>query len=333
MQEDPTLRGVDCVILDEFHERHIHTDTALALLRQIQTTTRPDLIIVVMSATLASSQLAEYFSGIKEITIELPMHPVRVDYLPNGSIENAVRLLLDDKACPGHILVFLPGVKEIENARKNLSSVTNVELLTLHGRMSLQEQRQVFVATQKRKIILATNIAETSVTIDGVTGVIDSGLARITGFAKWSGVQTLSLRLVSQAACIQRSGRAGRTALGVVKRLFSEQEFLQRPAFEKSEIHRTDLTDLTLELKALQSKLGAIYDIRKLPWLEPPEEERIALSERLLTLLGAVENNQITPLGKEMALLPLHPRLSRVLLEAKKIKCLNASHSSGGGFE
>lgn len=330
---DPTLSKVGCVVLDEFHERHVHTDVALGLARSVQerTSGRPggDLRIVVMSATLNTGLLQAAIPDAGLVRSEGRVFPVDIEYLPQEPtrpmeilVEDAVAALLSDARCPGHILVFLAGAAEIRRAAAQLADLARTKdavLLELRADLPIAEQQRVFETSTKRKIILSTNVAETSVTIDGVTGVVDTGVAKVAGHAAWSGMPTLELRKTSQASANQRAGRAGRTAPGVCKRLYTKFDFGVRPAFEKPEIQRLDLTQVVLELKA------AGIDETRFPWLEKPDPASVAACEDLLRWLGGIDTHgKITMLGLQIVEYPLHPRLSRILVEAQKRKCLGA---------
>lgn len=340
---DPLLAGVGCVILDEFHERHLHTDLALSLLTLLQRTLRPDLKIIVMSATLEVETLARHFPEAARIDLQTRKYPIQVSYAPASKekklceqVADAVRRSLADSRLSGHILVFLPGAAEIRRAAQALIGVERdfgVLICELRGESSPQDQRKVFQRSDERKVILATNVAETSITIDGVGMVIDSGLAKMPGFAPWSGMPTLDLVKVSQASCAQRAGRAGRTGPGFCVRLYSEQDFLSRPVFEKPEILRLDLTQTVLEVAALIERIKAAskdatqnkgsrwqsIDWNSLCWLDHPDEGKLTAAKRLLMWLRALSGDgEITELGKNMAKYPLHPRLSVVVASANE---------------
>lgn len=330
---DPLLPGVGCVILDEFHERHIHTDVALALLKHLQATCRPDLKIVLMSATLNATALGAYLPEARVFVSEGRVFPVTVEHLPRAEnkplefqIHAATNALLADPRCPGHILVFLPGAADIRRAAGEVAGLARAHgaaVFELRADLPYAEQQKIFApGGNQRKIILSTNVAETSLTIDGVTGVIDSGLAKIAGHAAWSGMPTLDVKSVSQASCIQRAGRAGRTAPGVTRRLFTQFDFNSRPAFEKPEIQRSDLVQILLELKLASASMPAHarFEIDTLPWFDPPSAQSISAGEDLLKRLGALDaNGQPTARGHEIAKYPLHPRLGRALVEGKKL--------------
>lgn len=330
---NPLLEGVDCVVLDEFHERSLHTDVAFALLRRLQATERPDLRLVIMSATLDAEKLLPLLPGAPSFENDGTLYPTAVEHLPRHDerplpalVARAVGELLDDVRTPGHILVFLPGAAEIRSAAEALRAAAEARgaaLMELRSELPFEEQARVFAQSSARKVILSTNIAETSVTIDGVTAVVDSGLARIAGFAHWSGLPTLDVRPVSQASCAQRAGRAGRTAPGVVKRLFTEGDFRRRPSFEKPEIARSDLSHALLDLSLVLQKAGnAPPRIEELPWLDPPPPAAVDAAMELLQLLGAVDGERrVTSLGARMASFPLHPRLSRLVAAGETSGC------------
>ncbi|APJ03070.1 ATP-dependent helicase HrpB [Silvanigrella aquatica] len=334
---DPTLSEISCVIIDEFHERHIHTDIALMLVKLLQNTIRPDLKLIVMSATLETKNLQTYLPQAKVFLSEGKAYPVTFEYAKNDELKKqlpfqiteAVENLMKNSLCPGHILVFLPGIQEIRkcaDALKHLNN-NNCEIFQLKADLPIQEQQKIFSQTQKRKIILSTNVAETSVTIDGVTGVIDSGVAKIAGHASWSGLPTLDTLPISQASCIQRAGRAGRTQPGIAKRLYTQLDFNMRAAFQKPEIQRVDLSQALLELKIMEQNLKSHFIHKNynstnndfFPWFEKPPQNILQSCSNLLRYLGAFdENSNITECGIEMAKYPLHPRLSRILIESKK---------------
>ena len=326
---DPQLSEIDCVVLDEFHERHIHTDVALALVRYLQKSTRPDLKLVVMSATLNTNLLANYLPEAKLIVSEGRTYPVEIEHNSKPDtrplevcMADAIEHICRDSRCPGHVLAFLPGAAEIRRTAAQISAFAqkhNFELLELRADLTIAEQHKVFSESSRRKIILSTNVAETSLTINGITGVVDSGLAKIAGHAAWSGMPTLDVKAISQASCIQRAGRAGRTAPGVARRIFTLYEFQGRTAFEKPEIVRLDLTQILLELKIASKRLGKNLGIEDLPWFEPPAKANVDACTQLLTVLGALDSaGNSTPVGEKMADYPLHPRLSRVILEGLK---------------
>jgi len=333
LRDNPTLKGVGAVVLDEFHERNIHTDIALALVRQLQPTRRPDLKLVVMSATLDTSALEQYLEDAAVFDIKGRVFPVEVEYISEQisnvykynekkweeKVSSAVKRMLADRRCPGHILVFLTGIGEIMGTKQELErEIPGKEalILPLAADLPLQEQQRVFQEQGQRKIILSTNVAETSVTIPGVTGVIDTGFAKIPAHAPWSGMPTLEIKRISQASAIQRAGRAGRTQNGVVYRLYSKVEFLNRDPFTPPDIQRIDLSHALLEVMNLGYSPGLM------PWFEPPEEKNLESAVQLLTLLGAIKGSgELTGFGKRLSELPMHPRLAAVVTAGLETGC------------
>lgn len=312
MLSDPRLKGVDAVVLDEFHERHLESDLALALLRRLQRM-RPDLRIVVMSATLDAAPIAQYLGGCPVVRSEGKLFELTIRHMPyspdalEAQVSNAVDLLMDQQHS-GHILTFLPGAAEIRRATRECEAVARragLLVLPLHGSLSPEEQDRVLAPTSQRKLILATNVAESSVTVEGVTAVIDGGLARVASWSPWSGLPTLQVARVSKASAKQRSGRAGRTGPGCVLRLYSEQDYLQRPEQAAPEIVRSDLSQLCLDLRAME------IEVRELEWLDAPPDAAVANAEKLLDRLGARSET-----AQRLARYPLPPRLSRILVEA-----------------
>jgi ATP-dependent helicase HrpB len=307
---DPTLRGISAVILDEFHERHIHSDVGLALLRRAQRSTRPDLKLVVMSATLDMAPLARFLDA-PVVRAEGRVFPVELVYAPSEQplpqqIAAALRRVTKED---GDVLVFLPGAADI---RRAIDAARNVAgdalLLPLYGELSAEEQDRAVRRAAQRKIVFATNVAETSITIDGVGCVIDSGLAKQAAHAPWSGLPTLKVAKIAQASAIQRAGRAGRTRAGRCIRLYSEHDFRTRPQFQAAEIARIDLADTALMLAGTA-----------LEWFEAPPAAAWRAANDLLTQLGALQGGAITALGLRMRQLPLHPRQARLALAAEAL--------------
>jgi ATP-dependent helicase HrpB len=302
------------VILDEFHERHLESDLALALLRRLQTTLRPDLRIVVMSATLAAAPIAQYLGGCPILRSEGRLFDLSITHQPYSALPiekqaaAALQNLLDQKH-RGDILVFLPGAAEIRRTAREcqpLAAKHSLLVLPLHGDLTPAEQDRAVSPAGQRKVILSTNVAESSITIEGVTAVIDSGLARIARHSPWTGLPTLEIGRVSKASATQRAGRAARTALGRVIRLYTLEDFKRRPDFDAPEITRRELSELCLSLRAM-----GIADPQALAWLEPPPEASLTRAEDLLERLGAT-----TERARDMSRYPLHPRLARLVLEA-----------------
>lgn len=307
---DPTLEGVSCVILDEFHERHLETDLALTLLRRLQQS-RPALHLIVMSATLDAAPVAGFLGSAPILRSSGRLFPLAIEHLPYSPapLEQQVTAALDQLLCAGetgNILVFLPGAAEINRTLRAAAEVSRRMgrlLLPLHGSLPPAEQDRAIAPTREPKIILATNVAESSVTIDGVTAVIDSGLARIAESSPWTGLPTLRIGRISKASARQRAGRAGRTAPGRVLRLFPQMDFEQREEQERPEILRGDLAQLSLALRAM-----GINKPTTLDWLDAPPVEALAQAEALLSSLGAEG-----PRARQMMRLPLHPRLARMI--------------------
>lgn len=313
LMTNPELSDVEMVILDEFHERHLETDLALAYLLELQK--RSDLKIILMSATL-DQKLLDHLPGAKLIEIEAPNFPVQVHYLPNVPsvlnlpLESKIRKTLQENPhLDGDALVFVPGMREMLRVQSALGDEFGSVLL-LHADLSPQEQQLALEPSPKRKIILATNIAESSVTIPGITVVIDSGIQREAQINPWNGLKIMKDVPTTQSSCIQRAGRAGRTAEGTCFRLYAEMDFQQRPSHTIPEILKADLLDAFL----LQLKLN-----RPLNWVTPPPAERWSKAQELAHLLGAMSENKLTDLGEEIMTLPFEARLSRVILASKDL--------------
>lgn len=332
LMSDPKLSRVGCVILDEFHERHLHSDVALAYLKWLKKNHRPDLRLVIMSATLETAALENYLENCETLDIKAAPYPVSVSYLPQPTKASLSDLVWDsvkslsfkDQVARQDILVFLPGMADILKTADKLEGHLGPRFLVLplHGELAKERQALVFEAIPEIKIILATNVAESSLTIDGVTTVIDSGLHRQASYSWWSGVPSLKTRPVSKASAIQRTGRAGRTAPGRCLRLYTQTDFETRAPFETPEIRRADLAETFLEIKAL-----GIGDVGVFPWFEAPTEQAMASAAELLYNLGALDSPsssaELTILGHRLAALPLHPRLSRFMFESEKKSVTN----------
>jgi ATP-dependent helicase HrpB len=326
---DPSLRGVGAVVFDEFHERNLHSDVGLALARRIQESGRPDLLIVVMSATLDTEGVARWLEGAATLAADGRTFPVEVEHLhvPRDSrrpvwelaAEQVGRVLREEPE--GDVLVFMPGSYEIMRtigAVRALSESGGVEVLPLHGELPPDEQDRAVQPGPGRKVIVATNVAETSLTIPGVRAVVDSGLARVARFDAQRGIGTLLVEPVSRASAEQRAGRAGRTGPGRCVRLWSRTDHESRPLRETPEVARVDLAETALLL--LASGWG---DPEAFPWYEKPEAAALRRALALLHDLGALDaSGAVTPVGRRMAAFPAHPRYARMLLAAGEQGCV-----------
>ncbi|MBR3688388.1 MAG: ATP-dependent helicase HrpB [Lentisphaeria bacterium] len=322
LQRDPSLEGVSAVIFDEFHERSIHADLALALTLDARSILRDDLRIALMSATLDADSAAGLLGTNTEVVnTSGRCFEVKVSYAPlkpGAPVEpHAASVVLDAmRDHEGDALIFLPGEAEIRRTAAELASMRHdCEVLPLYGSLSAAEQDRVFAPSDRRRIILATPVAETSITIPGIRIVVDSGLARMPFFSPASGMDQLRTVRISKASAEQRRGRAGRTAPGVCIRLWHEYEQNAMPDFAPPEIEHADLTELALEL----AQWGVVREkAAALPWMTPPPEVKLDYAFNLLTELGAIspKTGQITPHGKLLHRLPVHPRLANAILFA-----------------
>jgi ATP-dependent helicase HrpB len=330
MVQDPKLTGVSALIFDEFHERHLYGDITLARALDLQDRERPELKLLVMSATLDAARLEEYLQPCRVLESQGRTFPVEIEYADSPSYADKRPVweqAADDferfvrSGGEGDVLVFMPGSFEISQtieALRHSDESRGFILLPLHGELPPGDQDAAVARYEKRKVVVATNVAETSLTIDGVRCVIDSGLARIPRYDPYRGINTLLIDKISRASADQRAGRAGRTAPGVCLRLWSREEHAHRPAQEIPEIKRLDLAEVVLTLKA-----SGVTDLRKFRWLEPPEEQALSHAEELLQDLGALDHSShITQVGRKMLAFPLHPRYSRMLLAAAEYGCV-----------
>lgn len=341
-QNDPLLRAYDTIIIDEAHERSLNIDFLIGYLRQILPR-RPDLKVIITSATIDAQRFAEHFARngkpapVIEVSgrlypVEVRYRPIQSDAPPDAAPKSAQareRDLFDgiveavDELCrlgPGDVLVFLPGEREIREAAEALRKhhPPHTEILPLFARLSVQEQERVFKPSNARRIVLATNVAETSLTVPGIRYVVDTGLARVKRYSYRNKVEQLQIEPISQAAANQRAGRCGRVADGVCIRLYEESDFIARARFTDPEILRSSLAAVILRMKALR-----LTDIESFPFIEPPLGRAVADGYQLLQELGAVdEANQLTGTGRQLAKLPLDPRVARMILAAREQHCL-----------
>ena len=352
-QTDPLLKAYDTIIIDEAHERSLNIDFLLGYLKQILPR-RPDLKVIITSATIDAERFARHFTQegkppVPVIEVSGRLYAVEVRYRPverdqvlapgaqqgadaKGARTAAAREKRDlmeaivdgvDEVCrigSGDVLVFLPGEREIRDAAEALRKhhPPHVEILPLFARLSVEEQDRVFRTTNARRIVLATNVAETSLTVPGIRYVVDAGLARVKRYSYRNKVEQLQIEPVAQSAANQRAGRCGRVADGVCIRLYDEQDFLQRPKFTDPEILRSSLASVILRMKSLH-----LTDVESFPFIEPPLGRAIADGYQLLQELGAVDDdNALTPLGRKLAKLPLDPRVGRMILAAQEYHCL-----------
>jgi ATP-dependent helicase HrpB len=355
LQDDPALREVAVILFDEFHERNLLSDVALALAKEMQRTTRPDLKLAVMSATLdaepvaaylecgdlspgAARQVASVKSGDKSPHSKCPIlisegqsYPVAVHYTEHHDERPVADQAADvveqivNSGASGDILVFMPGVGEINSAIGAIRAARTQEklaLIPLHGELQAEEQDAAFAPNSLRKIVVATNVAETSVTIDGILHVVDGGVARVARYDSERGIGNLFIEPISRASADQRKGRAGRTAPGDCWRLWTESGHLNRPERNTPEIQRSDLAEVVLLLHSLGIKRAAEFD-----WLDKPDPQAVERAEKLLVMLGALsgETGELTPIGRQMLRLPMHPRYSRMLVEAAKRNCIRGA--------
>ena len=348
MSFDPALRGVSALVFDEFHERHLYGDISLARALQLQQSVRPDLKLIVMSATLDAGALRTYLAPCELLVSAGRTFPVTVEYLakPVDFDREPVWETAAGEAARiaaqifGDLLVFMPGAYEIGRtvqAVQNEKTLRDFLVLPLHGELPPEAQDRAVARYDRRKIIVSTNVAETSLTIDGVTAVIDSGLARMARYDPHRGINTLLIEKISAASADQRAGRAGRTAPGRCVRLWTEREHARRPAQELPEVKRLDLSEVVLTLKA-----AGIDDIHGFPWLEKPDPKSLERAEGLLADLDALQNGvaapepqlgggratephaalRITELGRKMLRFPVHPRYARMFLAAEDYGCV-----------
>ncbi|MBF5043294.1 ATP-dependent RNA helicase HrpA [Aggregicoccus sp. 17bor-14] len=327
IHSDPLLRRYDTIVLDEAHERSLTIDFLLGWLKRLLPQ-RPDLKVVVSSATIETERFSRFFGGAPVIQVEGRTFPVDVLYepppdeaeLPDAVADAVANVLSLDP--DGDVLVFLPGEREIRETESalNARSLRGTVVQPLYARLSAAEQSRVFASIPERRVILATNVAETSVTLPGIVYVVDTGVARLSRYDPRSGTTRLHIEPISQASADQRKGRCGRVREGICVRLYDEAGFTSRPAFTDPEIKRTGLAGVILRMKSLD--LG---DVEDFPFLDPPQSKAIAEGWRVLEELGAIEGKErtLTPLGHQLARFPVDPRIARMILAGAEYGCLD----------
>ena len=333
LQRDRDLRRYDTIIIDEAHERSLNIDFLLGYLKRLLPR-RPDLKLIITSATIDVERFAEHF-GAPVVEVSGRTYPVDVRYRPlvelpeaddegepivrdqTEAILAAVRELFAEG--PGDILVFLPGEREIRDTADALAEVADArtEVVPLYSRLSAAEQHKVFAAHTGRRVVLATNVAETSLTVPGIRYVVDTGVARISRYSVRTKVQRLPVEAISQASANQRSGRCGRLGPGIAIRLYSEEDFEGRPEFTDPEILRTNLASVILQMASL-----GLGDMARFPFVEPPDRRNVSAGVQLLEELGALNDGKLTKVGRRLARLPIDPRLARMVLEAERRGCV-----------
>ena len=325
LSRDRTLSAYDTIVIDEAHERSLTIDFLLGYLKQLLPR-RPDLKVVVTSATIDPGRFSRHFDDAPVLEVSGRTYPVEIRYRPPldddtdqlGGILSAVDELAAEP--PGDVLVFLSGEREIRDTADALRGVVDdrTEVLPLYARLSAAEQHRVFAPHAGRRIVLATNVAETSLTVPGIRYVVDPGTARISRYSTRTKVQRLPIEAISQASATQRAGRCGRVADGVCIRLYAEEDFAGRPAFTDPEVLRTNLASVLLQMASL-----GLGDIEDFPFVEPPDRRHVRDGVQLLEELGALDDRgRLTPTGRQLAALPVDPRLARMVVEAEKLGCV-----------
>ncbi|MEU0520697.1 ATP-dependent RNA helicase HrpA [Streptosporangium sp. NPDC006007] len=322
LQTDRELAQYDTLIIDEAHERSLNIDFILGYLKQLLPK-RPDLKVIITSATIDPERFSKHFGGAPIVEVSGRTYPVEVRYRPIGEEDDQIQAIgkAVDELCaegPGDILVFLSGEREIRDTADALSRREDTEILPLYARLSAAEQHRVFQRHTGRRVVLATNVAETSLTVPGIKYVVDPGFARVSRYSHRTKVQRLPIEAISQASANQRKGRCGRVSEGVCIRLYEEDDFLTRPEFTDPEILRTSLASVILQMTSI-----GLGDIGAFPFVEPPDQRQVKDGYDLLQELGAFDQvKQMTPLGRKLAGLPVDPRLARMVLEADHNGCV-----------
>ncbi|HEU5038965.1 MAG TPA: ATP-dependent RNA helicase HrpA, partial [Nocardioides sp.] len=337
LQRDRQLRKYDTIIIDEAHERSLNIDFLLGYLKRLLPR-RPDLKLIITSATIDVDRFAKHFDA-PVVEVSGRTYPVEIRYRPlmelpeeddegeavvrdqTEAIVDAVKELSAEG--PGDVLVFLPGEREIRDTADALKDLPRTEIVPLYSRLSAAEQHQVFQPHTGRRVVLATNVAETSLTVPGIRYVVDTGVARISRYSVRTKVQRLPIEPISQASANQRSGRCGRVEAGIAIRLYSEEDFESRPEFTDPEILRTNLASVILQMASL-----GLGDMARFPFVEPPDRRNVTAGVQLLEELGALRvstgstDGQLTKVGRRLARLPIDPRLARMILEAERLGCV-----------
>ncbi len=323
LSRDRLLSAYDTIVIDEAHERSLTIDFLLGYLKQLLPR-RPDLKLVITSATIDPERFSRHFDGAPVLEVSGRTYPVEMRYRPLGDEDQITGIVAAceelGRESSGDVLVFLSGEREIRDAAEALRAVVDerTEVVPLYGRLSAAEQHLVFAPHNGRRIVLATNVAETSLTVPGIRYVVDPGTARISRYSNRTKVQRLPIEAISQASATQRAGRCGRVADGICIRLYDEDDFDSRPEFTEPEILRTGLAAVLLQMASL-----GLGDIEAFPFLEPPDRRNVRDGVQLLEELGAFSpGGRLTPIGRQLARLPLDPRMARMVVEADKLGCV-----------